>query len=89
MLQSTPTSAHFVLERMTPFQWRAVAVCVLLTMLDGFDVMAMAFTAPHVSADWQLSGKLLGALFSAGLVGMAVGSLVCWRRGQTALAAVR
>ncbi|MCF8824847.1 MFS transporter [Xanthomonas campestris] len=76
MLQSTPTSAHFVLERMTPFQWRAVAVCVLLTMLDGFDVMAMAFTAPHVSADWQLSGKLLGALFSAGLVGMAVGSLV-------------
>ncbi|KLD70042.1 MFS transporter [Xanthomonas pisi] len=76
MLQGTPTSAHFVLERMTPFQWRAVAVCVLLTMLDGFDVMAMAFTAPHVSADWQLSGKLLGALFSAGLVGMAVGSLL-------------
>ncbi|WP_115584291.1 MFS transporter [Xanthomonas dyei] len=76
MLQSTPTSTHFVLERMTPFQWRAVAVCVLLTMLDGFDVMAMAFTAPHVSADWQLSGKLLGALFSAGLVGMAVGSLL-------------
>ncbi|MCC4632026.1 MFS transporter [Xanthomonas dyei] len=76
MLQSTPTSTQFVLERMTPFQWRAVAVCVLLTMLDGFDVMAMAFTAPHVSADWQLSGKLLGALFSAGLVGMAVGSLL-------------
>ncbi|KQR07956.1 MULTISPECIES: MFS transporter [Xanthomonas] len=76
MLQSTPTSTPFVLERMTPFQWRAVAVCVLLTMLDGFDVMAMAFTAPHVSADWQLSGKLLGALFSAGLVGMAVGSLL-------------
>ncbi|MCC8536292.1 MFS transporter [Xanthomonas axonopodis pv. poinsettiicola] len=76
MLQSTSMPASFVLERMTPFQWRAVAVCVLLTMLDGFDVMAMAFTAPHVSADWQLSGKLLGGLFSAGLVGMAVGSLV-------------
>ncbi|MCC4603276.1 MFS transporter [Xanthomonas campestris pv. badrii] len=76
MLQSTSTPAPFVLERMTPFQWRAVAICVLLTMLDGFDVMAMAFTAPHVSADWQLSGKWLGVLFSAGLVGMAVGSLV-------------
>ncbi|MGV7196286.1 MFS transporter [Xanthomonas axonopodis] len=76
MLQRTADAAPFVLERMTPFQWRAVAVCVLLTMLDGFDVMAMAFTAPHVSADWQLSGKLLGALFSAGLVGMAVGSLL-------------
>ncbi|PPV04961.1 MFS transporter [Xanthomonas bromi] len=76
MRQHTAPSGHFVLERMTPFQWRAVAVCVLLTMLDGFDVMAMAFTAPHVSADWQLSGKLLGALFSAGLVGMALGSLL-------------
>ncbi|MCC4618304.1 MFS transporter [Xanthomonas campestris pv. asclepiadis] len=76
MTQSAVTPASFALERMTPFQWRAVAVCVLLTMLDGFDVMAMAFTAPHVSAQWQLSGKLLGALFSAGLVGMAVGSLV-------------
>ncbi|MBB4593836.1 MFS transporter [Xanthomonas cannabis] len=76
MLQRTADAAPFVLERMTPFQWRAVAVCVLLTMLDGFDVMAMAFTAPHVSADWQLLGKLLGALFSAGLVGMAVGSLL-------------
>ncbi|MCC4619943.1 MFS transporter [Xanthomonas cassavae CFBP 4642] len=76
MLQSASTPASFVLERMTPFQWRAVAICVLLTMLDGFDVMAMAFTAPHVSADWQLSGKSLGMLFSAGLVGMAVGSLV-------------
>ncbi|MBB4656742.1 benzoate transport [Xanthomonas sp. F14] len=76
MLQRTSTPAPFVLQRMTRFQWRAVAVCVLLTMLDGFDVMAMAFTAPHVSAQWQLSGKLLGALFSAGLVGMAVGSLL-------------
>ncbi|KAB7769837.1 MFS transporter [Xanthomonas maliensis] len=60
---------------MTPFQWRAVALCVLLTMLDGFDVMAMAFTAPHVSAEWALSGKTLGMLFSAALVGMTVGSL--------------
>ncbi|MCL1499256.1 MFS transporter [Xanthomonas nasturtii] len=76
MLHNPAPSGTFVLERMTPFQWRAVAVCVLLTMLDGFDVMAMAFTAPHVSADWQLSGKLLGVLFSAGLVGMALGSLL-------------
>ncbi|MCD0257990.1 MFS transporter [Xanthomonas melonis] len=76
MSHSTSAPGHFALEQMTPFQWRAVAVCVVLTMLDGFDVMAMAFTAPHVSAEWQLSGKLLGALFSAGLVGMAAGSLL-------------
>ncbi|PPU77105.1 MULTISPECIES: MFS transporter [Xanthomonas] len=76
MSHSTSAAGHFALQHMTPFQWRAVAVCVVLTMLDGFDVMAMAFTAPHVSAQWQLSGKLLGILFSAGLVGMAMGSLL-------------
>ena len=61
--------------RMTPFQWTAVAVCIMLVMLDGFDVLVMAFTAASISAEWKLSGAQLGVLFSAGLVGMAVGSL--------------
>lgn len=60
---------------MTPFQWAAVAICVMLVMLDGFDVLVMAFTASSVSAEWHLSGKELGVLFSAGLFGMAAGSL--------------
>ena len=64
------------LERMTPFQWTAIAICVVLNMLDGFDVMVMAFTAPHVSSDWSLSGKALGMMLSAGLVGMALGSFL-------------
>ncbi|TWF79852.1 benzoate transport [Pseudonocardia hierapolitana] len=57
------------------FQWTAVAVCVLLNMLDGFDVLVMAFTGRAVSAEWGLSGSQLGLLLSAGLVGMAAGSL--------------
>ncbi|MEL4893490.1 MFS transporter [Xanthomonas protegens] len=65
-----------VLDRMSGFQWTAIAVCVLLNMLDGFDVMVMAFIAPHVSEAWRLSGKMLGIALSAGLVGMALGSLL-------------
>jgi benzoate transport len=57
------------------FQWTAVAVCVLLNMLDGFDVLVMAFTGRAVAAEWGLSGAQLGLLLSAGLVGMAAGSL--------------
>jgi benzoate transport len=57
------------------FQWTAIAVCVLLNMLDGFDVLVMAFTGRAVSAEWGLSGAQLGLLLSAGLVGMAAGSL--------------
>jgi benzoate transport len=61
---------------MTRFQLGAIAVCVALNMLDGFDVLVMAFTAPGVSAQWGLSGSQLGVLLSAGLVGMAAGSLI-------------
>ncbi len=60
---------------MSRFQWVAVAICVMLVMLDGFDVLVMAFTASSVAAEWKLNGAQLGLLFSAGLVGMAVGSL--------------
>lgn len=60
---------------MTPYQWMVVALCVLLNCLDGFDVMAMAFTATSLSEEFALSGSELGVLLSAGLVGMAVGSL--------------
>ena len=60
---------------MSAFQWLAVAVCVGLNMLDGFDVLVMSFTANGVSAEWQLSGGQLGLLLSAGLIGMATGSL--------------
>ncbi|WP_219417820.1 MFS transporter [Pseudonocardia nigra] len=61
---------------MSRFQWTAVAVCVLLNMLDGFDVLVMAFTGRAVSTEWGLSGSQLGLLLSAGLVGMAAGSLL-------------
>ncbi|EHP42394.1 major facilitator superfamily MFS_1 [Cupriavidus basilensis OR16] len=60
---------------MSRFQILAVTICIVLNMLDGFDVLAMAFTASHISADWHLSGKEIGVLLSAGLFGMAAGSL--------------
>ena len=60
---------------MSRFQWLAITICVMLIMLDGFDVLVMAFTAASVSAEWKLTGAQLGVLFSAGLVGMAAGSL--------------
>jgi MFS family permease len=61
--------------RMSAHQLTAILVCVGLNMLDGFDVLVMSFTAPGVSADWKLSGSQVGLLISAGLVGMALGSL--------------
>lgn len=60
---------------LTRFQLAAIAVGIGLNMLDGFDILAMSFSASGVKADWHLLDAQLGALLSAGLVGMGLGSL--------------
>lgn len=60
---------------MSLYQWLIVGLCIVLNALDGFDVLAMAFTANSVTRDFGLNGAELGVLLSAGLVGMAIGSL--------------
>lgn len=60
---------------MRPYQWLVVGLCVVLNILDGYDVMALAFTAKSIGADFALNGAEIGVLMSAGLVGMAVGAL--------------
>ena len=60
---------------MSPFQIAVVALCVIINMLDGFDVLVMSFAASSVSEEWQLSPADLGLLLSSGLVGMAIGSV--------------
>jgi len=61
---------------LSSFQARAIALCIALNMLDGFDILAMSFSASGVKAAWNLPNSELGELFSAGLVGMAAGSLL-------------
>jgi benzoate transport len=62
--------------RMSSFQKMVLVVCVALSMLDGFDVLAVAFSASHLASDWHLNGSQLGALLSAGLFGMAAGGFI-------------
>lgn len=61
---------------LTPVQWRVLALCTLVILLDGFDVQAIAFTAPAIARDWSLAPGSLGPVFAAGLVGMAGGALL-------------
>ena len=61
---------------MSAFQVVAVLICMMINMLDGFDVLAIAFAAPQVAREWMLKPTDLGLLFSAGLAGMMVGSLL-------------
>ncbi len=61
---------------MSAYQWVIVALAAFLNALDGYDVLAMAFTATSVSKEFELTGAQLGWLLSSGLIGMAAGSLL-------------
>lgn len=60
---------------MNGFQWLVVLLCFAVSMVDGFDVLVMAFAASAVADHWSLGGVELGYLLSAAPVGMACGSL--------------
>lgn len=61
---------------MSRYQIVAVTICTILYMLDGFDVLVMAFTAAPVAKEWKLQASQVGMLLSAGLFGMTAGSLL-------------
>src|SRR5690606_41988918 len=59
---------------MTGYQIGAVAISVLVNMMDGFVLLAISFAGPAIDREWQLGAERLGVLFSAGLFAMAVGA---------------
>lgn len=61
---------------MSAFQIGAVAIIVVLCALDGFDVFAITFAAPTIEREMGIGKGQLGLVFSAGLIGMAVGSFL-------------
>jgi benzoate transport len=78
-------------EPMTAFQKVAVAICVALNALDGFDILAITFAGPGITREWGLGPGALGVVISMGLVGMTIGSLAIapvadtWGRRPTIL----
>jgi len=56
-------------------QFLVIGISLMLNMLDGFDVTAMAFTAHNIGEELQITPNLLGLVFSAALAGMMVGAM--------------
>lgn len=52
-----------------------VANTLLLTATDGFDILAMSFAAPGVTAEWALTRQTLGFIMAMNLIGMGLGSI--------------
>ena len=61
---------------MGALQIAAIALCIGLTALDGFDVLSISFASPGIAAEWGVDRGTLGVILSAELIGMALGSAV-------------
>ena len=61
---------------MRPIHIIVLTLCLLITILDGFDLQAIAFTSTRIMAEWTLAPGAMGLIFSAGLLGVGLGSFV-------------
>jgi AAHS family 4-hydroxybenzoate transporter-like MFS transporter len=69
--------SHFLDEHgLGSFQIKLIAWSVLIAMIDGYDIGAIAFAAPHLIADWHVPPKALGLVLSASNIGVLFGSQI-------------
>lgn len=63
-------------ENWSFIQLLVVGLCFVVNMIDGMDVLILSYIAPTLQEDLGVGADQIGVLFSAGLVGMAVGGLL-------------
>lgn len=62
-------------RRMILPQYAVIGLCVLINMIDGYDILALAQAGSALKREWGMSDAALGTLLSMNLVGMALGAL--------------
>jgi MFS transporter, AAHS family, 4-hydroxybenzoate transporter len=60
----------------SPFQIRLLLMAIGLMIMDGYDVQVIGYVAPVLVKLWQIDRSAFGPIFSAGLVGLTIGSLL-------------
>jgi len=63
-------------RKITPIQYCILILCFYSMMLNGFDILIISFTAPAISQELSVSSQQLGLVFSAALLGMAMGAML-------------
>ena len=61
---------------LSSFQIKLIIWSILIAMIDGYDIGAIAFAAPHLITDWHISPKALGLVLSASNIGVLFGSQI-------------
>jgi len=67
--------SHMLDERgLSSFHIILLVWSFFIVLIDGYDIAAIAFAAPHLVRAWGVAPKDLGPVFSASLVGILFGS---------------
>ena len=69
-------------SRFSSLQRWILLLCFLIMATDGFDTVAVGYVGPALVASWGVSKLSLGPLFSAALIGLAVGALAAGPMGD-------
>lgn len=67
-----------IYARMRPTKYGVflLILCVVVGMVEGYDVQAMSLAAPLLARSWNLSPQIIGALLSASLIGQVAGGFL-------------
>jgi AAHS family 4-hydroxybenzoate transporter-like MFS transporter len=69
--------SHFLDEHgLGSFQIKLIIWSALIAMIDGYDIGAIAFAAPHLIGEWHIAPKALGLVLSASNIGVLFGSQI-------------
>jgi len=61
---------------LSSFQIKLLIWSFFIVLIDGYDIAAIAFAAPHLVRAWGVAPGSLGPVFSASLVGILFGSAI-------------
>ena len=61
---------------LSSFQIKLIIWSFFIVLIDGYDIAAIAFAAPHLVKSWGLAPGALGPVLSASLVGILFGSAI-------------
>ena len=59
---------------LSSFQIRVLIWSILIALIDGYDIGAVGFAAPHLVASWGIERSALGPVLSASNIGVLFGS---------------
>ena len=61
---------------LSSFHIRLLTWSILLSLIDGYDIAAIAFAAPHLVSSWGIPRSALGPVLSASNIGVLFGSAI-------------